>query len=132
MSKIMFLIRCFSLLVIFHFHATAQTGDTTAPVRANEDYFVGKWKTMILGIPQGDREVTFTFEKKEGKLVGTMVETKQNISADFTNVKVVDGVLTSNITVQGYYASLSLRKRDSASFAGSVMEQFDVIGARIK
>lgn len=112
----------------------APTPATAAPAttHATPDFFVGKWKSMIKGIPQGDTETTFVFEKIDGKLTGSMIDPKENKTTKFDTVTVKDGVLTTTFTAQGFEVSLSLKKQDDDNFKGSMMEQFDVTGSRIK
>ena len=112
----------------------APTPATAAPATtpATPDFFVGKWKSMIKGIPQGDTETTFVFEKIDGKLTGSMIDPKENKTTKFDTVTVKDGVLTTTFTAQGFEVSLSLKKQDDDNFKGSMMEQFDVTGSRIK
>ena len=113
--------------------SNAQTAPATVTVApATDDFFVGKWKSLIKGIPQGDTEVTIDFEKVDGKLTGTMFNPKENTTIKFDAITVKDGVLTTNFTTQGYDISLSLDKKDDDNFAGLMMAQFDVTGARIK
>ena len=110
----------------------APTTATTATIPATPDFFVGKWKTMLKGIPQGDTETTFVFEKVDGKLVGSMIDPKENKTTKFDTITVKEGVLTTTFTAQGFEVSLSLKKLNDDNFAGSMMEQFDVTGSRIK
>jgi len=108
----------------------APTPVTTIP--ATEDYFMGKWKTMIKGIPQGDMDVTLTVEKKDGKLAGSIFNPKDNKTIAFDTAEIKDGMLAATFTNQGYSISLSLGKKDDDNIAGAMMNQFDVTGTRLK
>lgn len=103
---------------------------TTIP--ATEDYFMGKWKATIKGIPQGDTDVALTVEKKDGKLAGSMFNSKDNTTVPFDTIEIKDGLLAVTFTAQGYSINMSLGKKDDDNIAGSVMNQFDVTGARVK
>ncbi|WP_183561586.1 hypothetical protein [Mucilaginibacter sp. SP1R1] len=133
MKKLSMTMGLFTFMFLFFAGTSkAQTADTAKVVPATENYFIGKWKSMIKGIPQGDSEVTIVFEKKEGKLTGAMVDPKQNTTTNFDGIEVKDGVLTTKFTAQGFEVSLSLKKKDDDNFAGAMMDQFDVTGTRIK
>ncbi|WPV01969.1 hypothetical protein SNE26_09300 [Mucilaginibacter sp. cycad4] len=133
MKKLSMPLAMFAFLLFFFVNKSeAQTADAAKVVPATESYFIGKWKSMFKGVPQGDTEVTIVFEKKEGKISGSMIDPKTNAITNFDAVEVKDGILSTKFTAQGYEVSLSLKKKDDDNLEGSMMEQFDVTGTRIK
>ena len=113
-------------------HAQTAPSAATTLTPATADFFVGKWKTQIKGVPQGDTLVVFSFDKTDGKLGGSIIDSVAKTNIRFTDVMVKDGTLTARFTTQGYDVNISIMKKDDENFSGSLMDQFDLLGVRIK
>ena len=99
-----------SLLVCFSSNSFAQTTkkakttvatNTTAVIptvaqNSSEDYFVGTWKVKAMGLPDGDKELTLQFEKKDGKLTGGIVDAATKKVNPFTSVEVAGDKVTAS------------------------------------
>jgi len=114
-----------TLLVSFLFaltsHAQAEEGD----------FFIGKWKLMGYGLPQGDTEMIFIIKKNDdGKLSGQVGETEEVIP--FTKVETEVDKMTVYYDAQGFEVYTILEKVDQDSVKGTIMDMFDVDGKRVK
>ena len=104
-----------------------------AQEKAVEDFFVGKWKVMAYGLPQGDTEMMITFEKKDGKLGGNISTTDgSSEKMEFTKVELEDNSIKAYYTAQGYDVYFILEKKDNEKAEGSMMDMFDMKGTKIK
>jgi hypothetical protein len=98
-----------------------------------EEYFLGKWKTIIYGLPQGDVEMVITFEKEDGK-IGGHIYTSENPSEKiaFADVEVEDNSITAYYVAQGYDVFIVLEKKDSEKAVGRMMDLYDMEATKIK
>lgn len=117
-----------SVLILFFgaINSNAQS-DTT------EDYFLGMWKVMTYGLPQGDVEMIVTFEKKDGKLGGTLAaieDTAQKIP--FAKIEHKNDLITAYYTTQGYDVYFKLKIVDNDQVKGWMMDMFEIEGNRFK
>lgn len=122
MSNVKFCIGC---VLIFLLTISSQAQNKT-------DYFVGKWKVLTVGTPNGDATSIITLERKDGKLVGTMNGQGTTESIKFTNVEEKENAVTVYFTASGYDVYMVLEKKDENHVKGSMMDMFDVSGERVK
>jgi hypothetical protein len=104
----------------------------TVKAQAPKDYFVGKWSVTVLGTPEGDKKMNFVFERKDGKLTGTV---RDSTDKEVTKIAKVDEnakTITANFNVQNFDVSLVLEPIDDDHVKGSVMGMFDAKGIRVK
>lgn len=104
-----------------------------AQEKAVEDFFVGKWKVMVYGLPQGDVEMVTTIENKDGKLGGSIYAIADSTQVTvFSKVELTEKSLTAYYTAQGYDVYFVLQKGDGEKVTGSMMDMFDMKGTKIK
>jgi hypothetical protein len=99
---------------------------------APTDYFAGKWKVTIIGTPQGDATMTFDFERKDGKLTGSMRDSTDKEISKITQIDEKEKTITAYFTAQGYDVNLLLEPLDADRVKGSLMGMFQAKGERIK
>lgn len=104
----------------------------SAKAQSNTDYFVGKWDILVKGTPQGDVNMKVSFEKKEGKLVGTMVNPDTQKEEPFNKLDTTEKGIIVYFSAQGYDVDMSLEKQDDDHVIGSVMSMLEVTGVRVK
>jgi hypothetical protein len=103
-----------------------------AKAQAKTDFFVGKWDILVKGTPQGDVHMMVTFEQKDGKLSGTMVDPETSKDVPFTKLETNDKGVVVYFTAQGYDVNMNLQKQDDDHVIGTVMDMLDVTGERVK
>lgn len=103
-----------------------------AKAQSNTDFFVGKWDILVKGTPQGDVNMKVNFEKKDGKLVGTMVNPDTQKEEPFTKLDTTQKGIIVYFSAQGYDVDMSLEKQDDDHVIGSVMNMLEVTGVRVK
>jgi len=102
-----------------------------AKAQASGDFFIGKWDVLSTGLPSGDAKSVVTFERKDGKLIGTMAEQgKPNVNV-FRKVEEKENSVTAYFTASGYDVYIFLEKKDDNNVTGSLMDMFDCTGVRI-
>ena len=104
----------------------------SAKAQSNTDYFVGKWDILVKGTPQGDVNMKVKFEKKDGKLVGTMVNPDTQKEEPFNKLDTTAKGIIVYFSAQGYDVDMSLEKQDDDHVIGSVMNMLEVTGVRVK
>jgi opacity protein-like surface antigen len=104
----------------------------SAKAQSNTDFFVGKWDILVKGTPQGDVNMKVSFEKKEGKLVGTMVNPDTQKEEPFNKLDTTEKGIIVYFSAQGYDVDMSLEKQDDDHVIGSVMNMLEVTGVRVK
>jgi hypothetical protein len=104
----------------------------TVKAQAPKDYFVGKWSVTVLGTPEGDKKMNFVFERKDGKLTGTVRDSTDKEVAKIAKVNEDAKTITANFNVQNFDVSLALEPIDDDHIKGSVMGMFDAKGVRVK
>jgi uncharacterized protein with GYD domain len=102
-----------------------------AKAQAPADYFVGKWSVLTTGLPSGDAKSVVTFERKDGKLIGTMAEEGKPSKNVFTKVEEKGTTVTGYFTAGAYDVYIFLEKKDDNNIIGSMMDMFDCTGVRI-
>lgn len=104
-----------------------------AQEKVDENFFLGKWKIMVYGLPQGDVEMVTTIENKDGKLGGSIYAIQDSTQVTvFSKVELKDKSLTAYYTAQGYEVYFVLEKGDGEKVTGSMMDMFDMKGTKLK
>jgi hypothetical protein len=104
----------------------------TVKAQAPKDYFVGKWTVTVFGTPDGDKKMNFVFERKDGKLTGTV---RDSTDKEVTKIAKVDEDaknITANFNISNFDVSMVLEPLDDDHVKGSVMGMFDAKGVRLK
>ncbi len=98
----------------------------------SEDYFVGKWKITVTGVPDGTATSIYTFVRGEdGKLTGNTAH-DGNEPITFAEVEEDgDEVVAYYTSTSGYEVYLMLEKVDENHAEGSLLDMFDATGERI-
>lgn len=122
MKKLNLFIAAIICSLVFSIGAKAQT---------HADYFVGKWNVLTTGLPSGDAKSVVTFERKDGKLIGSMVEEGKPTKNIFSKVEDKGKSVTGYFTASGYDVYIFLEKKDENNVTGSLMDMFDCTGTRI-
>ena len=89
-------------------------------------------RILVKGTPQGDVNMKVSFEKKEGKLVGTMVNPDTQKEEPFNKLDTTEKGIIVYFSAQGYDVDMSLEKQDDDHVIGSVMNMLEVTGVRVK
>lgn len=106
-------------------------GNLVANAQSSENFFVGKWKVLTVGTPNGDAKSIVSLERKDGKLTGTMANEGAGETIKFTNVEEKDNSVTVYFSASGYDVYMVLEKKDDNHVKGSMMDMFDVSGERV-
>ncbi|TCK83118.1 hypothetical protein [Albibacterium bauzanense] len=108
------------------------TLDTNA--QTTEGTFEGKWNVTIFDTPNGDAQMTFVFENKDGKLNGVVLDTNGGEMSKVTGITMSqnDKRLYGDFTAEGYDINIMLNLVDNDHVKGNVMDMFDASGVRIK
>lgn len=112
-------------LMLLNVDAKAQQQDST-------DYFVGKWKVLVKGTPNGDATMVFVLNKAAESLAGVVQDTVGTEISKISNVELAGNAVTLYFTAQGYDVNLSMKKEDENNVTGSLMGMFDATGQRLK
>ena len=97
------------------------------------DYFPGKWKVTIFGTPNGDASMNFVFERKDGKLMGTVqADSTAKDPIKITQIDEKDKTITAAFMIQSYDVTLVLEPVDDDHVKGSLMGMFNAKGIRVK
>ncbi len=100
--------------------------------QSTADYFIGKWAITVVGTPNGDTKLTFAFERKDGKLIGTVRDSTDKEVSKITEIDEKDKTINAAFTINSNDVALSLEPVDDDHVKGSVMGMFDAKGTRIK
>jgi hypothetical protein len=76
--------------------------------------------------------LTFIFERKDGKLIGTVRDSTDKEVSKITQIDENDKTINAEFTINDHDVTLSLSPMDDDHVKGSVMGMFDAKGARIK
>ena len=110
-------------LASFFAHGQSKTG---------ADYFDGKWKVLVKGLPNGDTKMIFLLEKKDTAMTGTVQDSTGTLIAKIDKIEVSPGTATVYFVAQGYDVNLVMNKKDDDHITGSLMGMFDAEGERAK
>jgi hypothetical protein len=113
----------FSLLLSLHVNAQSQTG---------ADYFAGKWKVLVKGLPDGDTKMFFVLEKKDTTMTGVVQDSTGKQISKIDKVEINGTTATVYFNAQSYDVNLVMNKKDDDHITGSLMSMFDAEGDRIK
>lgn len=114
----------FTVFVLFLLVVNANAQDAN-------NFFVGKWKVLTVGTPNGDSKSLVTLERKDGKFTGTMANEGAGETIKFTNVEEKENKVTVYFSASGYDVYMVLEKKDDNHVKGSMMDMFDVSGERV-
>jgi hypothetical protein len=101
-------------------------------VTADEAYYMGTWDVMIKGTPNGDVNMPMTIEKKDGKLLGKVVNPESKEEVVFSEIAVKGTDLTFAFSMMGYDLTMVLTKKDDDHANGKLMDMFDCEAVRKK
>lgn len=99
------------------------------------DFFAGKWKIIMIGIPNyGDLTLTTDLVRQDGSLTGSLniVGDKYNELIQISKIEDNKDKVTIFYTVEGFDVNLELTKVDSDNLKGSLMGMFEAKGVRVK
>ena len=111
--------------------AHLEDSETQATKEEPVDFFVGAWKTTFFDTPNGDVELTFTFARKEGKLVGT-ASTGDSEPVALEKIDETAESLAIAFSFAGYNLNVTLDKKGENNLEGSLMGMFKVKSERVK
>jgi len=125
-----------AMMLIAGYNVNAQTSTTPAPIAASantpmEDYFIGKWKLNVFGLPAGDAVMLMVIEKKDGKLVGTLGGENGENPNKFTKVEISKNTLLVRFMGGGYDVPMYLDKKNDKEVTGSMNDMFDITGTKV-
>lgn len=106
--------------------------DVKAQQQDSTDYFVGKWKVLVKGTPNGDATMVFVLDKAAESLTGVVQDTVGTEISKISNVELAGNAVTLYFTAQGYDVNLLMKKEDEDNVTGSLMGMFDASGQRLK
>lgn len=121
----------FALIILLFFCSTA----TFAKFPDPSDFFAGKWKITMVGIPTyGDLTLTTDLVRQDGSLTGSLniVGDKYNEQIQISKIEDNKDKVTIFYTVEGFDVNLELTKVDSDNVKGSLMGMFEAKGTRLK
>jgi len=98
---------------------------------ATADFFAGKWSALVKGM-QGDTQMIFTLEKKNGKITGTVQDATGKELSKVTDAELKENEIVLFFNTQGREVNLSLKKKDNDHASGSLMGMIDVEAERVK
>lgn len=97
-----------------------------------EDFFIGKWKLDVYGLPQGDAKMLMMIEKKDGKLAGWLGGENGEEPNEFTKVEIEKETLYVRFLGGGWDVPMYLDKDGDDAVVGSMNDMFDVEGTKVK
>ena len=116
------------MIVMFASFATMMMGQDVTP----ENYYIGKWKLLVEGLPSGDTEMLLVISKKaDGKYEGTLGDLDGSNATKLTKVVIEDGELSVNYFADGYDIPVYFEKSGDDGLTGSMNDMFDITGKRI-
>ena len=100
----------------------------------SDDFFAGKWKFEVTGMPQGDATMTLTLKRNsEGNLTGNIIQNVGDAPIELTRVDEKKGKsITAYFKASGYDCYIFAEKTGDDEVEGSVMDMFDAIGKKVK
>jgi hypothetical protein len=118
------------------FHVKAQennpTSENSATVNTEtENFFIGKWKLDVYGLPQGDAKMLMVIEKKDGKIAGWLGGENGEEPNQFTKVEIDKKTLLVRFMGGGWDVPMYLDKDGDDTVVGSMNDMFDVEGAKV-
>ena len=98
--------------------------------QTTNDYFVGKWSVITIGIPSGDVNATIVLTRVDNKLVGTYAKEKE-AEVKFSKIEEKEKSVTLYFSMSGYDVSMNLDKVDENHMNGTTMSMFESKATRI-
>jgi hypothetical protein len=95
------------------------------------DYFVGKWKVVVKGTPNGDANMILVLEKKENSLIGVVQDESGNQITKIDKAELGEDSATFYFNAEGYNVTLVLTKADADHVTGNLLGMFEAEGERI-
>lgn len=121
------------LIVLFVLLFTTLVSFNTKGQTPPDDFFVGKWDVILIGLPDGDQPLVFHIERKDGKLIGKVFDPKKDKEgSEFTKVEEAKKSITVYFTAAGTNVYVLLEKKDDNNLIGSLLDIFDVTAVRKK
>jgi hypothetical protein len=100
---------------------------TSERVVEKTDFYAGDWDMKIIGTPQGDAEMTLSFERKDGVLSGTITPSDDSMDAvTIDEIEETDESVTIYFKMMNYDLNVELMKAGDTSLEGKLMGMFDV------
>ena len=113
-----------AFIMIASFVSSAQSQNSEM-----ENFFIGKWKLMVFGLPSGDTQMVLIIQKIDGKLTGTIGDGGANDNK-LTKIEIVKNALEMNFIGGGYNVPLYIDKTGDDTVEGSMNDMFDVEGTK--
>ena len=113
----------FILLLSSNVHAQSKTG---------ADYFEGKWKLLVKGLPDGDTKMFFVLDIKDTTLTGEVQDSTGKQISKIDKVEISGTTATVYFNAQSYDVTVVMNKKDDDHITGSMMGMFDTEGDRVK
>ena len=98
------------------------------------DFYAGKWEISILGSPRGDVKFLTDLIRKDGKLMGELVDSSDPVNGKRAITKVeesADKLVIYFESSQAGEIAIDLAKVDNDNLKGSLMS-FDATAKRVK
>jgi len=120
MKKILIIISGFILLISSQLSNAQDT----------PDYFVGDWKVVIQGTPNGDAKMEMHLERIDGTLTGN-IKNEGMDAITISKVEEKEESITVYYSAVGYDVNMLFKKKDPNNIDGSLMDMFDLKGERV-
>ena len=91
--------------------------------------FLGTWDLTIIGIPDGDMQVSLTVSFAKGALKGTL-NTPDGRSVTFDSIEVDDNVLIAEFEADSFMVNFDLSLEKDGTLSGYMMNSFSVTGKK--
>lgn len=102
---------------------------------APKDFYAGKWEISLTGTPNGDVKLLTNLIRKDGKLVGELVNATDATQPKRPIMKVEengDKLIIYFTSSSGDEASIDLTKVDNDNLKGNLMGMFEAKATRLK
>jgi len=96
-----------------------------------ENFYIGKWKLMVFGLPNGDTEMILKIEKKDGELTGT-IGAGNGSDTPLSKAGINKNTLEFNFIGNGFNVPVYLDKKGDKKVEGSMNDMFDIQGTKIE
>ncbi len=96
-----------------------------------EEFYLGKWKLLVEGLPTGDAEMLLVIKKNGDKLEGTIGGLDGSDTNKLTKAEISGKTLTVNFMGGGWDVPVYLDPEDDGGVTGSMNDMFDVTGTKI-
>lgn len=110
---------------------TSEKGKGDSDLTPAEKFFIGKWKLLVEGLPQGDATMLLVIEKVDGKYQGTIGGENGEGANKLTKVEINKKTLNVNFMGGGWDIPIYLDQDKDGSVSGSMNDMFDVTGTKV-